>query len=122
VKRRQAKRAKLLADRADASKSNSAAETTTTTQSNDHSSSKKKSSTTATASSTSNQSREASAVNLPAVSSNKKGADDDSDAEIDTIEMPTEKQLSNIYNRGIFKNFHEVLFPPSLYSTTKKTN
>lgn len=42
-------------------------------------------------------------------------ADDDSDSEVDKIEIPSEAQMSNIYNVGVVQNFGEVLWPRSLY-------
>jgi hypothetical protein len=44
---------------------------------------------------------------------------EDSDAEVDTIPVPTVEQMSNIYNRGVLNNFSEVLWPLSLRETKK---
>jgi len=44
---------------------------------------------------------------------------EDSDAEVDTIPVPTVEQMGNIYNRGVLNNFSEVLWPLSLRETKK---
>lgn len=46
---------------------------------------------------------------------------DSSDSEIEQVVTPTVRQMSNIYNLGVWQNYKQALFPPSAYAKFKSS-